>query len=165
MFLWAAVSAAAGSEGAGLMRIEARADGLDPAGWTRFSKGWRGGSCEDFDITGTLAVAGSNRAGVLTLDLAAPDAAWSAAPLDSGLPINNERSALLPVTAVAALPDTPPTIVAGSERGVFIADENGRYRPGGLTTFADAVPLPRNWLYCSGEHRLEVITEAEAAGS
>lgn len=164
MFLWAGIAAAAGKEGEGLMRIEARADGIDPAGWTAFSKGWRGGSCEGFDIVGSVVVAGSNRAGVLTLDLSATDPAWTAATLDSGLPINNERSALLPITTVALLPgDRQPTAIAGADAGLYVAREGGRFERDGQTVFMDAVPLPRTWLYCSGEHQLDVATDAETA--
>lgn len=177
MFLWAGMAAAAGAEGDGLMRVEARTAGLDPGGWQRFDTGWRGGSCEAFDVTDGLVAAATNRGGVLTLDLARQDARWSASPLDSGLPINNERSALLPVTAVATAiatttaattattPGAPaPTIVAGTGSGLYVGQDGVRFETAGSKTFTDAVPLPKNWLYCSGEHVLDVVTDAEARG-
>lgn len=164
MFLWAGLAAAAGAAGEGLMRIEARADGIDPAGWVSFGNGWRGGSCEDFDILGNTVVAGSNRAGVLSLDLAAPQPEWTVSLLDSGLPINNVRNALLPITSVAIAPaENSATIVAGAAEGIFVARGGERFERQGLTTHNDTVPLPRTWLYCSGEHRLDVVTDAEAA--
>lgn len=163
MFLWAGIAAAAGKEGEGLMRIEARADGIDPGGWAAYSKGWRGGSCEGFDIVGSMVVAGSNRAGVLTLDLSVTAPTWSVATLDSGLPINNERSALLPITAVGLVPGgRQPTTIAGADAGLYVAREGIRFEREGQTVFTDAVPLPRTWLYCSGSHRLDVVTDAEA---
>lgn len=163
LFLWAGLAAAGGAEGEGVMRLEARADGLDPAGWTMLGKGWRGGSCEGFDIAGTTVVAASNRAGVLTLDLSAAEPGWSATTLDSGLPINNERSALLRVTSVAAIGGEPrPVVVAGSASGVFVARDGAHFAPDGVTAFTDHVPLPRTWLYCSGAHQLDVVTDVGA---
>ena len=82
MFLWAGLSAEAGSEGEGAMRIEARAAGIDPGGWAVASKGWKGGSCEALDFLGRKVVAGSNRGGVLVLPSGDPGASWNAAPLD-----------------------------------------------------------------------------------
>ncbi len=161
LFLWAGITASPGSEGEGALRIEARADGLDPAGWTAFKNGWRGGSCEGLDIAGNTVVAASNRAGVLTLDAAAAAPAWQPSSLDSGLPINVERSALLPLNAVALLPTEPAaTLIAGADGGVFLKDGE-RFVPHSQTVFTDEVPLPRTWLYCSGEHKLEVVADLD----
>ncbi len=166
-FLWAGISAEAGAEGEGAMRIEARATGIDPGGWKSMMKGWRGGSCESLDFTGRSVVAGSNRAGVLVLD---PDAAeWRAPALDCGLPIHADRKALAPIPAVAAGPadaESGTLVLAGTTGGVYASLDAGKtFAEAGQTTFAEHAPIPANWLYCSGAHQLDVVPEDEDRGS
>jgi len=168
MFLWAAILAEAGAEGEGVMRIEARADGIDPAGWKMFSKGWKGGSCEGLDMLGTFVVAGSNRAGALVLDSSVPDPGWTAPSLDCGLPITDDRKSLAPVPTIAAIPGEGgnAVILAGTRTGLFASSDGGkRFTNAGQTVFSDRAPLPPNWLYCSGKHDITVVRDsAEAEG-
>jgi uncharacterized phage protein gp47/JayE len=161
MYLWASVAATAGDEGTGLLRIEARADGLDPGGWVEFNNGWAGGSCQAFDFEGSTLVAGTNRGGVMTTDLSAKTPAWEGSKLNCGLPINNERSALLPITAIAILTGDPQRVLAGTEEGLFVRADDESYLPTGGTQFTDTVPLPKSWLYCAGTHSIEVFTDGE----
>jgi baseplate J-like protein len=165
-FLWAGIAAEGGAEGEGAMRIEARATGIDPGGWVKMSGGWQGGSCESLDFAGPIAVAGSNRSGVLTLNSTTATPAWTASPLDSGLPINADRRALVPVAAVAAGAldggGDGILILAGTRAGTFISLDGGRkFNEAGQIVFAEHAPLPANWLYCSGEHDLTVVPEDE----
>lgn len=161
-FLWAGMAAEAGAEGDGLMRIEARADGLDPGGWTPVRNGWRGGSCDGVDFCGAAVVAASNRAGILTLEGTGTDAAWQAPTIDCGLPINTDRNALVPVGSVAAAATGEGMLVlAGTQAGLFASADGKRYRQIGTTWFTEQVPLPPNWLYCSGEHAIEVVREQQ----
>jgi hypothetical protein len=166
LFLWAGISAEGGAEGEGAMRIEARADGIDPGGW-KSTKGWKGGSCLALDVFGHTMVAGSNHAGVLTLDTASATAAWAPSSLDSGLPISVDRRALAPTPAVAVGPadNDAILILAGGQSGLFSSSDRGKkYAEAGQTVFADYAPLPANWLYCSGVHALTVVRDDEAEG-
>jgi hypothetical protein len=159
-FLWAGITAEAGGEGEGALRIEARADGLDPGGWTAFAKGWRGGKCEQLDFVGTTVFATSDRAGILSLDSAAAQPSWWAPPLDCGLPINDDRKALAPTMALASGPTSGDAfvILAGTRAGTYASTDSGKhYVQAGQTAFSDHVPLPPNWLYCSGAHDLAVV--------
>lgn len=163
-FLWAGLAAEAGAAGEGLMRIEARADGIDPAGWTAFGNGWQGGSCEGIDFAGQTILAGTNRAGVLTLDLSAPAAqrTWRAPELTCGLPIHTDRRALIPVSALSARAGSDgglSKVLVGTERGVFESTDALSYSPAGNTDFTEQVPLPANWLYCAGTHAITVLHE------
>jgi hypothetical protein len=161
-YLWAGVAAEAGAEGEGVLRIEARADGIDPGGWTSFSKGWKGGSCSALDFAPPMVVAGSNRAGVLVLDGVGSDGAWRAPPIDCGLPINAERTTLLPTAAVAAGPGmNGAVVIAGTQSGLYTSADGRRFSAIGRTSFTDQVPLPPNWLYCAGEHTLNVMHEQD----
>ncbi len=171
IFLWAGLTVVGREreEGVGgVLRIEARSDGLDPAGWAQAGAGWRGGTCNALDFTGSLAAAATRWAGVLLLDLAAPPAArvWRSPPLDCGLPINAERSALVRTRAVAALDEEGAgrkLLLAGTDAGVFASEdaEGLRYRAVGASRLAEQVPLPADWLFCSGVHELLVQREFE----
>jgi hypothetical protein len=164
LFLWAGISAEGGAEGEGAMRIEARSDGIDPGGWKPTPKGWKGGSCLALDALGHTIVAGSNHSGVLKLDTAGANAAWTASSLDSGLPISVDRRALAPVPGVAIGPaDDGTLLLAGGASGLFASTDGGnRYAEAGQTVFSDEAPLPANWLYCSGVHALTVVRDDEA---
>jgi hypothetical protein len=164
LFLWAGISAEGGAEGEGVMRIEARSDGIDPGGW-KTTKGWKGGSCLALDFSGRTMVAGSNHAGVLTLDASSATAAWTPSSLDSGLPISVDRRALAPVGAVSIGPagNAALLVLAGGQGGLFSSTDGGKtYAEAGQTVFADYAPLPANWLYCSGAHQLTVVRDDEA---
>jgi hypothetical protein len=163
LWLWAAIWTEGGETGKGMMRIAMRADGLDPAGWASFSKGWKGGSCLSFDVSGSRVAAGTRDGGVLLLDAAVPAPAWSAPLLTSGLPIDADRARLLPVDAVALGQEGAPLLLAGTEQGLFRGDaETLSFAAVGGRRFTDRVPLPPNWLYCAGAHRLDFVSDLQA---
>lgn len=164
LFLWAAVWAEGGEAGEGLMRTAARSDGLDPAGWTVFSQGWKGGSCRAFDVAGTLVVAGTREAGVLVLDLSSANPSWKAPLLTCGLPIDTDRAKLLPVSAIAAgaRSGQAPVLLAGAGTGLFRGDAASlTFTTAGGMAFTDRAPLPPNWLYCAAPHELTVVTDID----
>jgi hypothetical protein len=165
LWLWAAIWTEGGEAGKGMMRIGIRADGLDPAGWTNFSKGWKGGSCLSFEVAGSQVAAGTRDGGVLLLDASAKDPAWRAPLLTSGLPIDADRAKLLPVDAVALGRGTMPLLLAGTVQGLFRGDaESMSYTKVGGRRFTDRVPLPPNWLYCAGDHQIEFVTDLQLKG-
>jgi hypothetical protein len=163
VFLWAGCAAEAGGAGESPRRIEARQDGVDPAGWQPGAAGWNGGSCEGIDFAGPLVVAASNRAGVLCLE--SGGAQWRGATIDSGLPADNDRRALRPVLAVAAgEEDGERRILAATGAGLFMSTDDGRsYAPCGRTALTEQVPLPQGWLFCAGPHDLSVVRESGEA--
>ncbi|WP_316204481.1 baseplate J/gp47 family protein [Bradyrhizobium sp. SZCCHNS3051] len=168
VFLWAGLAAEAGADGDGLMRIEARAAGIDPAGWTPPPGGWKGGSCAAVDFADQIVVAASNRAGVLTLNLSqTPEQQrWHVPAIDCGLPINAERNALVAVTGVTVSQsfEAGLSILACGEKGIFASADGTSFTAVGRTSFGEQVPLPPNWLYCSGEHALTVTRELGSNG-
>lgn len=165
-YLWAAASAAAGQQGEGAFRLELRASGSDdPDGFKPFNIGWQGGSCEGLAFTGSWAFAGSNRGGVLSMDVSAASPTWSPAPLDGGLPIRDTERLLHVVAAVAAGPrgGGPPQVFAGGPLGVHRSTDGGhRFQLSSATEFTDRIPLPPNWLYCAGEHAITVVGDDQA---
>lgn len=163
LWLWASVWTEGGEVGKGMVRLSVRADGLDPAGWAAFSKGWKGGSCLSFAVAGSKVAAGTRDGGVLILDAAAADPVWKAPLLTSGLPIDADRARLLPVDAVALGQGDMPLLLAGTEQGLFRGDaDRMAFLPVGGRRFTDRVPLPPNWLYCAGAHRLNFVSDLQA---
>lgn len=165
-FLWTTVGAEAGEQGEGAYRIELRANGQDdPGGLKPFNTGWQGGSCEALAFADSMVFGGSNRAGVLSLDVNDAKPAWQPVKLDAGLPIRDTERLLEPVDALAATarPDGKPIVLSGSSRGVHRSLDGGTtYECVSLENFKDRVPLPRGWLYCAGQHQIDVVREEEA---
>lgn len=164
-FLWATIGAEAGEQGEGAFRLELRADGAqDPEGFKSYNIGWQGGSCEGIAFAEGLVVAGSNRAGLLSLDIAAAKPAWTAVKPDGGLPIRDTERFFEVVAAVAAnvTPGAPPMIFSGGTRGVHRSLDGGRsFALASAATFADRVPLPARWLYCVGDHTITVVQDQD----
>jgi hypothetical protein len=165
-YLWATASSEAGQQGEGAFRLELRASGVDdPEGFKPFNIGWQGGSCEGLAFTGQWVFAGSNRAGVLTLDVVAAAPQWRAVRLDAGLPIRDTERLLHVVASVAAgvQPNGQPLLFSGGPMGVHRSlDCGATFELSSATLFADAIPLPPNWLYCADQHTISVVRDDQA---
>jgi hypothetical protein len=164
-FLWAGVAAVGGENGKGCLCRELRA-GLDTGvdGWRWATKGWTGGSVYALDFRGTQVVAASHRAGVLTFDSAAQDAAWQAPGVDCGLPQRDQERLFHPVESLAVEP-VGGLVLAGGPQGVYrgIAG-SAQFACCSRREFAEKVTLPRTWLFTSGEHEIEVVTYDDLRG-
>lgn len=163
VFLWAPRAAPEG-DGTGCIRLA-----LDELGkvdaptlatrWEEFRNGWTGGSCWQVHVVGDHAYAASQSAGVLRLQLGKPDAAWEQPDVNCGLPLRDRRR-FQPLSSVsgATAADGSPVLLAAGAGGVH------RSLDAGLTWLAcaarvvdDVVTIPASWLFCSGEHRVEVV--------
>ena len=158
-WLWAAVAAAGNQKGKGCYRWYLTE--LSPEGWRAFDVGWTAGSCHGLAFQGTRVFAASHRAGVMRLDASSDKPAWQpSAVATSGLP-PRDRGRLVPVHTVMTDP-AGKWIFAGGPEGVFRSGDGGdRYEALSRQDF-DKVTLPETWLFCSGEHEIEVVTEDEA---
>jgi hypothetical protein len=169
-FLWATVAAEAEEQGEGALRIELRDTGDDdPGGFVPLNVGWQGGTCEALAFADSIAFGASNRAGVLSLNVAEDKPTWSAVKLDAGLPLRGDTKLRLleTVDALAASPRAadPPIVFSGGPRGVH------RSLDGGVTfasisqdTFTNFAPLPPGWLYAAGTHQITIVRETDARG-
>lgn len=164
LFLWAAVAAERGENGEGVIRVEARGDGIDPEGWKVVGTGWNGGSCTGIAFAPGLVAASSNRTGVALLDTGKANATWTTSQLGCGLPIEEDRKTLVPLSGLA-LGLSAPLVLAGAAGGVFASRDRGlRYVAAGQVEFTERAPLPPNSLYCSGTHDITVVRENEMEG-
>lgn len=159
-FLWAGAYAAGPDDpGKGCFRRELLGSQDPPEGWQPFGTGWEGGSCRGLTFLGTEVLAASHRMGVLRLDPDARPAQWGAPDVRCGLPLR-DPGRFQPVMTVAA---RPGWVMAGTEEGVFRSQEGSeQYESASAVEFADKVTLPPTWLFCSGAHEIEVVSEDEA---
>lgn len=158
-WLWAAVAAAGNQPGKGCFRWYLTE--FDSEGWRAFDAGWSAGSCHDLDFQGTQVVAASHRAGVMRLDTSAERPTWiPSAVATSGLP-PRDRGRLMPVYSVAVDPQDV-WIFAGGPEGVYRSSDGGDSYEALSPEEFDRVTLPETWLFCSGQHSIEVVTEDDA---
>ena len=79
-----------------------------------------------------------------------------------GLPIRGENDLrFYPVHALAGDAEKNIVIAAGPQ-GIYRSTDNGTsYQACSNKVFQDRVTLPDTWLFVSGEHQVEVISEDE----
>ena len=161
-FLWAGATALGPDDnGRGCFRWELRGSQDPPEGWQSFSAGWAGGSCRAIAFAGTKAIAASHHAGVLRLDPGATNPAWQVPDVRCGLPLR-DQGRFHPVDTVAANRDGS-LLMAGGLEGVFRSADGGvTYEAASSTEFIEKVTLPDTWLFVSGEHTIDVVSDDEA---
>lgn len=163
VFLWAPRAAPEG-DGTGAARLP-----IDELGavdvptmsgqWQELSKGWTGGSCWMVRVIGTTAFAASQSSGILALELGTADPTWVAPDVNCGLPLRDRRrfTALSSVSGTV-LDNGDRLVLAAGAAGVHRSVDGGeRWRPCAARVVDDVVTLPPSWLFCSGEHRVEVV--------
>ncbi len=160
--LWAGITAVGNVKGKGCYFY----DLTNPAaGWENYNEGWRGGSCYSFAFDGTQVYAGSFHGGVLELNISKTKPTWNPLLLGSGLPIRPDSERLYPVEAVAVTSGENGRLLVGTEVGLFSADINQKkysFRECSQIEFVDKVTLPDTWLFCSGQHEIEIMEELNA---
>jgi hypothetical protein len=174
-FLWAGFA----DPDAGAARYELDVEAAKE-GWVEFTAGWgEAGSCLSFGFTRDgKVVAGSHSLGVLWLDPRGGEQ-WKQPRIECGLPLRGQRvegeqRLFFPVPTLAvdtstAKPDQD-RILAGTKEGVFRAPspdgtyEAVTYLPKFPAWLREVVTLPPTWLFCSGQHVVEVKAEDETGG-
>ncbi|MDQ7993029.1 MAG: putative baseplate assembly protein, partial [Propionicimonas sp.] len=163
VFLWAPRAAPEG-DGTGCVRLPidelGSVDVPTLAGqWQELSKGWTGGSCWMVRVVGDTAYAASQSSGVLTLKLGTTDPAWAAPDVNCGLPLRDRRR-FTPLSGVSggSLASGGLVVLAAGAGGVHRSLDGGdTWRSCSARVVTDVVTLPPSWLFCSGEHRVEVV--------
>lgn len=160
-FLWAGVTATGGHDpGKGCFRWELRGSEDPPEGWRGFHEGWNGGSCLAIAFLGSTIMTASHRAGVLRLEPNRQPTWWKP-DVRCGLPLR-DPSRFNPVLTVAANPQGN-LVIAGGAEGIFRSQDNGvQYDNASSKEFTEKVTLPETWLFVSGAHDIQVVSEDEA---
>jgi hypothetical protein len=163
LFLWAGVAAAsAGDPGKGCRVIELVAGQEPAANWDVYNKNWQGGSCVNLVFAQGSIYAGTYDGGVLKLGGRTDGAAWEPSDVRCGLPLSTKQH---PFERIDALGTDPAgsLLMAGGVSGVFRSrDGADHFESCSRGVFTDKVSLPPNWLFCSGDHDIEVVSEAVA---
>ncbi len=160
-FLWAGASAAGAEDpGKGCFRWELRGTEDPPEGWLLFGEAWTGGSCRGIAFLGTKVIAASHRAGVLWLE-PARTAVWQPPAVRCGLPLR-DPGRFHPVETLAVDPRDRLLMVGGVEGVYRCQDEGVSYQASSAREFLEKVTLPETWLFVSGEHDINVVSEDEA---
>jgi hypothetical protein len=160
-YLWAASFVAGNEPPKGCIRWELQGS-VPPSNPTRMVNKWEGGSCHGLAFTNGFAYAATHEKGVLWLDLSKGDQApWHAPVPTCGLPIRGQVGLFFePVLTVAGDPELN-IVMAGGSQGIYRSKDNGTsYQSSNVSQ--DRVTLPDTWLFCSGEHKVEVVVEDEA---
>ncbi len=130
-----------------------------PEKWQTFNKNWLGGSCVELAFQGNKILAATYDGAVLWLEGRRPQEPWHAPEVACGLPLASREHPFQRVDALAA-DSKRGVVLAGGKTGVYRSRDGGqRYWSCSRKVFADKVTLPANWLFCSGEHEIEVVTE------
>lgn len=172
--LWAGVYVEGGNDpGKGCFSWNLTTGEAPAEGWQTHAKGWDAGSCKAIAFQGSRVLAASHHGGVLRLRGDVADAAWESPGVTANLPART-LGRFHPVNAVAG--DPGKFVMAGVELvhdegtkdqptdhdGVFRSEDGLRYTYYSSKEFKDEVTLPETWLFCSGEHELEVVNADEA---
>jgi hypothetical protein len=159
-FLWAAVAVGGNDPERGCFRIEPEGSA---EGWRNYVKGWAGGSCRALAFQGSKVIAATHHSGVVWLDSSKEDAAWQTPGIRCGLPFRAAKQDRIfhPIEALAARPDNH-FILAGGIDGVYRSNDGAAsYEGCSSKQFTKSVTIPDTWLFCSGEHEIEVVSEDE----
>jgi hypothetical protein len=158
-FLWAGITVGGNEPGKGCYRWALEGATM-PNRVDNFQTGWEGGSCQGLAFKDSLVFAGTYDKGVLWLDTSRGEtASWHAPLLESGLPIRDAERIFSPIETIASLAGQKYVFVGG-KRGVSRSADNGtNYESVSQKTFDDKVALPPTWLFCSGEHEIEIVAE------
>ncbi|UVJ39191.1 baseplate J/gp47 family protein [Arthrobacter sp. CJ23] len=127
--------------------------------WEQFSTGWTGGSCWGVHVMGNAAYAATQSGGVLRLQLGQASAQWSVPDVNCNLPLR-DRTRFEPVRSVsgALAPDGGVLVLAAGTKGIYRSRDNtANWESCTRRVVDDVVTLPDTWLFCSGEHRIEVV--------
>jgi hypothetical protein len=157
---WAGVQVAVSLRGKGCRSWDFT-EGEPAESWREWAEGFeQAGACTSLSFKGPEVYAGSFERGVLRLARPTEGAAWTEPAPECGLPRPElDRFDVVECVAVDA---SDGTLMAGGARGVYCSRDGGaRYDESSKTTFEDRVTLPPTWLFCPGEHQIEVTSDDE----
>jgi hypothetical protein len=154
-FLWAGTWSIGSDAGKGFYRCELLGQERSPEPWQIVAE-WEGASASCIAFQDNIVLAGSFEAGVLWVDGTDETLRWTSPGLQSKLPTREKGRLFQPVRALAAT-TAPRLLLVGGPGGIFGAETAmATYNQRGAAETENEVTLAPNWLFCVGEHRLDV---------
>ncbi len=158
-YLWAGIAVPGKAEGKGCYRWELRGSQIQLEGQF-FSEGWQGGTCWALAFQGEVLFAATDQAGVFKIEPASHEPKWQPPKVGCGLPMR-EVGKYHSIRSLASDVDHR-FLMTGTSEGVHRSDNGGlSYESSSRREFLETVTLPETWLFCSGEHEIETVSEHE----
>ena len=165
LWLGRAVPEGSGAGCARLQLMELDRTSFDSAltsSWVDLIDGWSGGSCASLYVLDGVAYAATYSSGVIALDVSA-SGLWDHREVNCGLPLR-DRASFEPVQSVSAVvtEEGGTLVLAAGPRGVFASVDAAQHWNNRSNRVAeDVVTLPETWLFCSGDHQIDVVRDDE----
>ena len=163
-FLWAGASAAGNETGTGCFSVELSGGSVEQleAAWKPYNENWSGGSCRSIAFMDSEVLAGTHQSGLLKLDTSKSKREWVKSVVGCGLPTRDVDRLFQPIHAVASDPEGHLLLTAGPS-GIYRSKDGRAYEDVSSTVSRDIITLPETWLFCSGNHKIEVVSENETS--
>lgn len=162
-FLWAGVSAAGNEVGNGCFSVELAGPLEDmESAWKHYKENWAGGSCRSLAFMGSQVLAGTHKSGLLMLDTSKSKREWVKSVVGCGLPTRDIDRLFQPVNAVDSDPEGRLFLIGGPD-GVYRSKDGLEYEDVASTVSRNIITVPETWLFCSGKHQIDVLSENEAS--
>jgi len=162
-YLWAGTHVPGSLDGNGCYRVWLTSSGISEEGWKHYANGWGdAGNCNAISFNDSIVYAATDRRGILRLDTSKKNEEWTTTKVDCGLPLKRQEKSghLLPVRTVDF---HYKCLFVGGEQGIYRSDEAGEQFENVSSKTFEKVTLPRTWLFCSGDHDIQVAIEDETS--
>lgn len=159
-FLWAGTTVIGNDDGLGCFYTELTGSEISKDGWTNLKENWCGGSVRAISFMGSIVYAATHRGGVLSLNISSRNHIWSRPNIRCGLPSRDAERLFHPVSTLAVNP-AQTILLSGTPEGVFVTEDGETFKKCSENVFFEKVTLPETWLFCSGTHKIDVVTDGE----
>jgi len=160
-YLWVLLKKMPNQTGNACYRRHISLSGEDHEGWVKLSAGWKAGNCHSLAFKDSLVFAATEDHGIVFLDLDQRDPEWNKLTQNGKLDLE-AISKLGEPELVVANPKNALLMVAG-KKGVFLSKDKAKtFNNCSRSFFSDEITIPKNWLFCSAEHAIEVELEYES---
>lgn len=160
-YLWALLKKMPNRKGNGCYRRAVSLSGEEHEGWIKFSNGWQAGNCYSITFCHSLVYAASEEHGIVSMDMDSKEPVWNKQEVAGKLDLET-ISKLGQAESVVANPTTGIILVSG-KKGVFLSkDKAETYENCSSHLYSEEITIPKNWLFCSDQHNIDVELDNES---
>ncbi len=159
-YLWVLLNKMPNQTGNACYRRHVSLTGEDHEGWIKLSEGWEAGNCYSLAFSDSLVFSASENHGILVMDMDKKIPEWIKVTRDNKLDLEAVSRLGEPKQIVADQKNN--LIMVAGEKGVFFSKDKAKtFENCSKSYYSDEITLPKNWLFCSSEHEIEVELEME----